>query len=107
MNAWMIVGLNYLAICKSEGKSLNACFDAKGKLVYMFYPIARNTIPANVWKTASKQKVDKYEPDNFGKGVYADLDSIYFIGGSKDKERIFLFIDENGKLKNKFILTVD
>jgi hypothetical protein len=107
MAAWMMEGLNYLAIFKSEGKSLNVCFDAKGTLIYNYFPIERNTIPAKVWKTASKQKVDKYEPDNFGKGISSDLDSVYFIGGSKEKEKIFLFIDENGKLKNKFILTVD
>lgn len=105
--AWMVEGKNYTALFNQEGKAMTICLDEKGMILHRFFEIHRGLIPAKVWKSASKQKVDKYNPDNFGRGVTTTSDSVYVIEAQKEKERLFLFIADNGKLIKKYLIVTD
>jgi len=105
--AWMMEGLNYTAIFKDEGRSMTVSFDAKGNILHRYYAIPRSTIPKQVWKSAEKQKVDTYRPDGFGRGLMNQRDSVFVIEGQKGKERLFLFINDDGKVLKKYLVNVD
>ncbi|MFN4123248.1 MAG: hypothetical protein ACK4GL_08100 [Flavobacteriales bacterium] len=107
MVAWMMEGQNYTAIFKDNGRSMTVCFDPKGNAVYRYFAIPRNTIPKQVWKSAEKQKVETYRPDGFGRGLINQRDSVYVIEGQKAKERLFLFINDDGKLLKRYTINVD
>lgn len=107
MVAWMMEGQNYTAIFKDNGRSMTVCFDPKGTIVHRYFAIPRNTIPKQVWKSAEKQKVDTYRPDGFGRGLINQRDSVFVIEGQKAKERLFLFINDEGKLIKRYTINVD
>jgi hypothetical protein len=105
--AWMMEGENYTAIFKDDSRSMTVSIDPKGNILHRYYAIPRNTIPKQVWKTAEKQKVETYRPDGFGRGMMNQKDSIFLIEGQKNKERLFLFINDDGKVLKKYLINVD